>query len=161
VSEHPVANAAIHIHGKISRPRGPIQPNFTVSLLWPIASPQSQRSKPIELKFGTKEHKTGSVLHAKFCPDRRRGGWVSKPPNHKLYLKNWGFRVDVWCQVRDYVPIMLKFGTKQYVMGLLSHAKFEPTRWQGFCTGATPKFTLLVRFGVLSVLASTDFWPAD
>ena len=31
-----------------------------------IASPQSQTSKPIELKCSMKEYKTSSILHAKF-----------------------------------------------------------------------------------------------
>jgi len=59
VNKNPVANAAIHIHGKISRSKGQIQSNCSVSLLWPIASPQSQNSKSIELKFGTIERERG------------------------------------------------------------------------------------------------------
>ena len=49
--EHQVANAAIHLHGKISRSKSQIQSNLTVSLLWPIDIPQLpcsfERKKPI------------------------------------------------------------------------------------------------------------------
>ena len=51
---------------------------------------------------------------------------------------------------------MLKFATKQYTVGILSHAKFEPSRWRGgVCTGA-PKFPLLVRFGVFQSVFTTS-----
>jgi len=48
--------------------------------------------------------------------------WVSKPPKSQIAALASIF----CCQVRDYVPIMLRIGTKQYTKGLLSHAISEP-----------------------------------
>jgi len=59
--KNPVANAAIYVNSKVSRSKGQIQSNFLVSLLWPITSPQSQKNKPIKLKFGMKQQ------DARFC----------------------------------------------------------------------------------------------
>ena len=91
-------------------------------------SQQTQTSKLIELKFGKKQRERGQVVQAKFSHDRRREEWVSKPPKPKFH-KKCGLSVDFFCcQVQDYIPIMLKLGTKQYIVGALLHAKFDPNR---------------------------------
>jgi len=81
----------------------------------------------------------------KFCtPNSVMIGEAPKVPN---FVKSVVLTSSFCCQLRDYVLIILKFDRKQYTIGTLSRAKFEPNRWQGVCTGA-PKFLLLVRFGV-------------
>jgi len=58
------------------------------------------------------------------------------------------FHKNCGLSVRDYVPIMLKFGTKQYTVGgawSVPNLSLIGDSW--VCTGA-PKFPLLVRLGV-------------
>jgi len=77
------------------------------------------------------QHERGQGLHAKFCHNRRKGGWVAKPPPKVPNFIKIAVLASIFCcQVRDYVPIMLQFGTKQSTVGVLSHAKFEPNQWQ-------------------------------
>jgi len=129
--KHPVAKAALHVRGKLSRSKGQIRSNFAALSLWPIVSQQTQTSKPIELKYGMKQQERVKFCMPQFSLDRRRGGWVSKPPKVPNFIKIAVLASIFCCQVRCYVPIMLKFGTKQYTVGVLSHAKFEPNRWPG------------------------------
>jgi len=102
---------------------GQMQSNFSVSLLWPITSPQSQKNKPVKLKFGMKQQ------DARFCMpnfgrDRWRGGWVSTPPPSPTFHKNCSFSINF--MYRSCWNLAWN-----YVMGILSHAKLEPNRWQG------------------------------
>ena len=54
---------------------------------------------------------------------------IKAPPQSPEFHKKIAVLASIFfCQVRDYVPIMLKFATKQYTVGILSHAKFEPSR---------------------------------
>ena len=145
--KHPVANAAIHVHGKMSRSKGQILSNFSVSLLWPITSPQSQKSKPIELKFVTKERERDYVLHAKFSHDLRRG-WVGikAPQSPKFHFLNALLASIFCCQVRGYVPIMLKFGTKLYTVGILSRVRNLSLIGDRVSVQVPPNFHFFVRF---------------
>jgi len=56
-----------------------------------IASPQSQKSKPIELKFGTKEHERGTPNSVIIGEGGRVGITVPQSPK---FHKNRGFGVD-------------------------------------------------------------------
>ena len=69
----------------------------------------------------------------------------------RISLKKCGLSVDfVCCEVRDYVPIMLKFGTKQYctLQAYFHTPNLSLIGDRRVCTGA-PNFTPLVRFGVV------------
>ena len=53
---------------------------------------------------------------------------IGEAPKVANFVKSVVLMSTFCCQLRDYVLIMLKFDTKQYTIGTLSRAKFEPNR---------------------------------
>jgi len=133
--------------------QGQIQSNFSVSLLWPTVSQQPQKSEPIELKFGMKEHERGQVLHVKFRHDRRRGGWVSKPHKVRNFIK-----IAVLASIFLLPSARLCTNRDEMWHETIHcrHAKFELNRRQGVCRQVPPNFGFRTDLELFSVFTSSQ-----